>query len=101
YVSSSGYGVFINSARYLTVYAGTAVNKDSRNFPEVKDRNTDKSWSSRPYSDAVEILVPAEGVEFYVFAGPKAIDAVSRYNLYCGGGVLPPRWGLGFTQRVK
>jgi alpha-glucosidase (family GH31 glycosyl hydrolase) len=101
YVSSSGYGVFINSARYLTVYAGTAVTKDSPNFPEVKDRNTDKTWSSRPYSDAVEILVPASGVEFYVFAGPKAVDAVSRYNLFCGGGVLPPRWGLGFTQRVK
>ncbi len=101
YVSSSGYGVFINSARYLTVYAGTAVNKDSPNFPEVKDRNTDKTWSSRPYSDAVEILVPAGGVEFYVFAGPKPVDAVSRYNLFCGGGVLPPRWGLGFTQRVK
>src|ERR1051325_193035 len=28
YVSSTGYGVFINSARYLQVYAGTAVRKD-------------------------------------------------------------------------
>jgi alpha-D-xyloside xylohydrolase len=23
-----------------------------------------------------------------------------RYNLFNGGGCLPPRWGLGFTQRV-
>ncbi len=29
YVSSNGYGVFINSARYLTVYAGSAARKDS------------------------------------------------------------------------
>jgi len=28
------------------------------------------------------------------------LDAVRRFNLYCGGGCLPPRWGLGFTQRV-
>lgn len=34
------------------------------------------------------------------FAGENALEAVRRYNLFCGGGVLPPRWGLGFTQRV-
>ena len=101
YVSSKGYGVFINSARYIDVYAGTGVRKDSKNPPVEKDRNTDKSWSSRPYSDAVEMLVPAAGVEVYVFAGPTALDAVRRFNLFNGGGVLPPRWGLGFTQRVK
>ena len=101
YVSSKGYGVFINSARYLTVYAGTGVRKDSKNPPVEKDRNTDKTWSSRPYSDAVEILVPAPGVEVYVFAGPTTLNAVQRFNLFNGGGVLPPRWGLGFTQRVK
>ena len=48
YVSSKGYGVFINSARYINVYAGTAVRKDSKNPPVEKDRNTDRSWSSRP-----------------------------------------------------
>jgi alpha-D-xyloside xylohydrolase len=101
YVSSKGYGVFINAARYLTVYAGSGVRKDSKNPPTEKDRNKDKSWSSRPSSDAVEIQVPANGVEVYLFAGPTALDAVRRYNLFNGGGVLPPRWGLGFTQRVK
>ena len=100
YVSSHGYGVLINSAEYLTVYVGTGVRKDSKNPPEVKDRNTDRTWSSRPYSDIVEALVPADGVEVLLFAGPTALDAVRRYNLYCGGGCLPPRWGLGFTQRV-
>jgi len=101
YVSSKGYGVFINSARYLDVYAGSAARKDSENPPIAKDRNTDKSWTARPYSDAVEILVPAEGVELYLFGGPKPLDAVRRFNLFNGGGVLPPRWGLGFTQRVQ
>lgn len=101
YVSNAGYGVLINTARYITVYAGTAVRKDSEHPPVEKNRNEDKSWSARPYSDAVEILVPAAGTEIYVFAGPTALDAIRRYNLFNGGGALPPRWGLGFTQRVK
>lgn len=100
YVSSNGYGVFINSARYITVYAGSGVRQDSKNPAVAQDRNTDKNWSAQPYSDAVEMLVPAEGVEIYVFSGPKPMEAVRRFNLFNGGGCLPPRWGLGFTQRV-
>lgn len=101
YISSNGYGILINSARYITIYVGTGVRKDSPNAPVAKDRNTDKSWSSRPYSDAVEVMVPAEGVEVLLFTGENTLDVVRRYNLYCGGGSLPPRWGLGFTQRVQ
>ncbi|MCF2504238.1 DUF5110 domain-containing protein [Dyadobacter sp. CY107] len=100
YVSSLGYGIFVNSAKYIDVYAGSNVRKDSKNPPEVMDRNTDKNWSAHPYSDAVEMLIPAQGIEIYVFAGPKPINAVQRFNLLSGGGCLPPRWGLGFTQRV-
>src|SRR6478672_1433607 len=33
YVSSKGYGVFINSARYLKVWTGTSLRKDSEIFP--------------------------------------------------------------------
>ncbi|MBP5278696.1 MAG: DUF5110 domain-containing protein [Prevotella sp.] len=101
YVSSEGYGILINSARYLTVYAGSGARKDSPDAPVVKDRNTDKTWSSRPYSDAVSVFVPAQGVEIYLFAGPTMMDVIRRYNLMCGGGPLPPRWGLGFTQRTQ
>lgn len=101
YISSLGYGVFVNSARYLTVYAGSGARKDSPNAPVPKDRNTDKTWTSAPYSDAVSIQVPAQGVEIYLFAGPTPMDVVRRYNLFCGGGPLPPRWGLGFVQRTK
>ena len=101
YISSDGYGVFINSARYITVYAGSGARKDSPNAPEAKDRNTDKTWSSRPYSDAVTMVVPAPGAEIYLIGGPTPMDVVRRYNLLCGGGTLPPRWGLGFTQRTQ
>ncbi|MCC8018200.1 MAG: DUF5110 domain-containing protein [Rikenellaceae bacterium] len=101
YVSSAGYGVLVNSARYMTFYIGTAVRSDARDAPRARDRNTDSGWTSRPYSDAVEVYVPAEGVEVYLFSGGTPLGAVERYNLFCGGGALPPRWGLGFTQRVE
>jgi alpha-glucosidase (family GH31 glycosyl hydrolase) len=100
YVSSAGYGVLVDAARYIAVYAGTAVRKDSKRPPPVKDRNTDRSWTSMPLSDAVEVLVPTSGATLYVFGGPTPMDAVRRYNLFSGGGVLPPKWGFGFLHRV-
>ena len=100
YVSSAGYGVLINSARYVTVYAGTGLRTQSVHPPKIKDRNTDRTWESQPNSDAVEVLVPAAGVDVFLFAGSSSMEVVQRYNLYNGGGVLPPKWGLGFTQRV-
>jgi alpha-D-xyloside xylohydrolase len=101
YVSSKGYGVLINSARYITVYAGTTVRADSPSQPEIRDRNTDANWTASPKSDAVEILVPTTSAEVYVFGGTSILDVVSRYNLFSGGGVLPPKWGLGFTYRTN
>ena len=100
FVSSKGYGVLINSARYIDVYAGTSVRRDSENPPEIKNRNTDKDWSARPYSDNLEFLVPAKGAELVFFSGKTMLDVVKRFNLYNGGGPLPPKWGLGFWQRV-
>lgn len=100
YVSSKGYGVFINSARYIDVWAGTAVTKDSKVPMKARDRNTDRKWTSQPYSDNVSFLIPVEGVEIMIFGGPTALDAVSRFNLFNGGGCMPPRWGLGFWHRT-
>jgi alpha-D-xyloside xylohydrolase len=100
YASSKGYGVLINAARYIDVWVGSAVEKDSKHPPVVRDRNTDKNWEANPYSDNIEMLVPAEGAEIIVFGGPTILDAVRRFNLYSGGGTLPPKWGLGFWQRT-
>jgi alpha-D-xyloside xylohydrolase len=100
FVSSKGYGVLINAARYIDVYVGTGVRVDSKNPPLAKDRNTDKSWSSQPYSDNLEMVIPANGVELVLFSGENMLDVVQRFNLYCGGGVIPPKWGLGFWHRT-
>lgn len=100
YVSSKGYGVLINSARYLTVYVGTAVRVDSQKKPKVFNRNNDEDWEAQPLSDAVEILIPAAEAEIILFAGKSPMEVVQKYNLYSGGGCLPPKWGLGFTYRT-
>ncbi|GAB4025545.1 glycoside hydrolase family 31 protein [Spirosoma koreense] len=100
YVSSLGYGVLINTARYLTVYAGTGVLAGGPHSPPEMNRNSQKDWNPQPYSDAVEMVVPAAGTEVYVFAGRTPLEVVQRYNLYCGGGPIPPKWGLGFTHRM-
>jgi alpha-glucosidase (family GH31 glycosyl hydrolase) len=100
YISSKGYGVLINAAKYIDVYVGTGLRKDSKTPANPQDRNTDKSWTAAPYSDVVEVVVPEEGVELIMFAGENVQQVVQRYNLYCGGGYLPPKWGLGFWQRT-
>ena len=101
YVSSAGYGVFIDSSRYITVNVGLGVRVAAAVKPPAVDRTTHgDDWIERPRSDAIEALVPASGVDVYVFAGPTPLDAVRRYNLFGGGGALPPKWGLGFMTRT-
>jgi len=100
FVSTKGYGVLINSARYIDVYVGTGVSRDSKHPATIYDRNTDRKWSAQPYSDNLEMVVPADGVEMVMFTGKTMLDVVRRFNLYCGGGVIPPKWGLGFWHRT-
>lgn len=83
YVTTGGYGVFIDNARYLTYYFDKTGPRDG-GWPEV----------------TVEIP-HAEGTRVVIFAGPTMKEAIARYNLYSGGGCVPPRWGLGMWYRVK
>ena len=92
YISSNGYGVFVNAARYIEVYAGTASRIDSKSAPKPRDRNTDENWTSRPYSDAVEMLVPTAGVEVYVFGW--------AYTVGCRQAVQPVQWRRADTAQV-
>ncbi len=99
YISSKGYGVLINSSQRVKIHVGVGNRKDSKR-PAPIDRTTDKNWSARPLSDAIEASVQGSGFEIFVFCGNSPLEAVQRYNLYCGGGVLPPKWGLGFWHRM-
>src|SRR5579862_8154757 len=84
YVTTHGYGVLIDTARYATFYMGGK----KPNGPALHS------------PDEVVAEVPeARGAEVYVFGGPTLREAVQRYNLFSGGGPMPPRWGLGFWYR--
>jgi len=99
YISSKGYGVLINSSNRIKIHVGISNRKDSK-LPERIDRTTGKNWQARPTSDAVEASVQGKGLEIYVFGGNSPLKVVQRYNLFCGGGVMPPKWGLGFWHRM-
>ena len=96
-LSSRGYGIFINAAARLQVYAGRSHRKERH--PEIRSRR-DPDWRAVAVSEIMEIAVPVDGVEVVLFSGPSILDVVRRFNLYCGGGCLPPKWGLGFWHRT-
>ena len=86
YCSSRGYGVFVDTARFASFYTGNVVAKPTA--------------STKQKTKTMLVEVPAaKGVDVYIFAGPTALDAVKRYNLFSGGGCVPPLWGLGLQYR--
>lgn len=99
YVSDHGYGVFLNLSEPIKVYAGT-THSAHLPHPPIFDRQ-DPRWRDVSVSRRVEMLFSSEEAEALIFAGPSMAEVVCRFNLYCGGGCLPPRWGLGFWHRMS
>jgi hypothetical protein len=107
YVSSHGYGVFVDTARYLTIYCGSKMRKGEGGSSRPVDERVAADVAQLPQSlerfhmdRAGEILLEARGLDLYVFGGPSLREVVQRYNLFAGGGPLVPRWGLGFWYRA-
>ena len=82
YVTTDGYGVYVDTARPVSFYCGA-------------NEKTDHS----PRTMVVDIPV-AKGAAIYIFAGENTLEAVRKYNLFSGGGAMPPMWGLGVWYRV-
>ena len=97
YLSDAGYGVFVDCARYLNVNAGGA-HPITRQPPEC-DRLT-PGWEAVRPGQSVEFSTHTDDFDLYLFAGQNLLEVVQRFNLFCGGGCLPPKWGLGFWYRV-
>lgn len=109
YVTTQGYGVFVDTARYVQFYCGTH-NKirqaTARTANVSKDAGTvevdpDQLYKSKADSSMGMVIdIPsARGADVYVFGGPSMCNAVQRYNLFSGGGCVPPLWGLGVMYR--
>lgn len=108
YVSTAGYGVLIDTARYATFYTGSArplrAGKTAHGSTAAISLSAEDLYATRGAGEAGDVLVEipsADGVEVYLFAGPGMLEAVQRYILFSGGGCLPPRWGLGAWYRCR
>lgn len=107
YISSAGYGLFVNTFRYTTFLMGTnsergqsagmtAENEAHKEFSEAAIYALKRAKEERK----VIIDIPAAGgIELYLFAG-DFMEIVQRYNLFSGGGCVPPMWGLGMWYRI-
>jgi len=103
FVSTRGYGVFVDTARFASFYTGNVAPKgtpagDARGKAAT---STEELYGARQ-TDAKTILIQipaAQGVDVYVIAGPAMLEVVRRYDLFAGGGCVPPLWGLGIQYR--
>jgi alpha-D-xyloside xylohydrolase len=105
YVTNRGYGILVDTLRTAEFYCGEAYPKPSQPTTVRRELvNTPVDTHARSLGNASTLLVEvprASGVEVYLFAGPSMLEAVKRYNLFSGGGVVPPEWGLGFWYRAE
>lgn len=104
YVTTEGIGIFVDTSRYATFYFGDVRHKPRQPEGAAARASLDPNYTQSVTDEeraAITIEVPrASGVDVYLFAGPTMLDAVRRYNIFSGGGVLPPEWGLGFWYRA-
>ncbi len=105
YVSTRGYGVLVDSARNVEFDCGNAREKPLHpQAASAGEANTPETTRELAMRDRGQITVEvphAAGVDLYLFGGPTMLQAVQRYNLFSGGGVVPPEWGLGFWYRAE
>ena len=108
YVSTAGYGVLVDTLRNAKFYCGNLAQAGQGAVAFAQDQRkntiattTDELYKRRELDQKrMRIEIPlARGVDIYLFAGPTMMHAVQRYNLFSGGGCVPPMWGLGMFYR--
>jgi alpha-D-xyloside xylohydrolase len=104
YVTTEGIGVLIDTARYANFYFGDARPKPTQSVASVSQSNPAPNYTHNLQMQdqgLITVDIPhTSGVDVYLFAGPTMLDAVKRYNVFSGGGIIPPEWGLGFWYRM-
>ncbi|MGA2848207.1 MAG: TIM-barrel domain-containing protein [Terracidiphilus sp.] len=104
YVTTEGIGILIDTARYATFYFDTAHPKPVHPVQQIAGASPDPGHTHNSQGvdrGRITVEVPnAGGVDVYLVAGPTMLDAVRRYNIFSGGGFVPPEWGLGFWYRL-
>lgn len=105
FVSTRGYGFYLDTARYAQMYFGVTNPLGAHDRPEEQKEivasSAEELYARKAASHKTMLweIPTAKGIDVYIFAGRDISDVVSRYNLFCGGGALPPLWGLGIHYR--
>ena len=105
-VSTGGYGIYIDTARYAEISCGVQRNDAAVAKQADQGVMTDVNELYRireavGVSDLILDIPAAKGIDLYVFEGQTITDIVAQYNLFSGGGCLPPYWGLGILYRCN
>jgi alpha-D-xyloside xylohydrolase len=105
YVTTGGYGILVDTFRHAQFYCGEAHAKPPKTSSTRRmDHNTPQRMQEGDQQEISKVLVEvprAEGADVYYFSGPSMLAAIQRYNLFSGGGIAPPEWGLGFWYRPE
>ncbi len=102
YVTTRGYGIFVDTARFATFCCGTARRVEEQTSDQRAGYAEDAPKLEESERAFITVQVDeAQGLDVYLFGGPSMLDAVRRFNLFAGGGVNPPEWGLGFWYRTQ
>ena len=103
FVTTEGIGILVDTARYATFYLGDARSKPAQAEQQSGSANPEPNYTHMVKENETSYIIVdvphAPGVDIYLFAGPDMLNAVKRYNVFSGGGFVPPEWGLGFWYR--
>lgn len=105
FVSTAGYGMYFDTARYIDVHCGfrkKGTSKDAVLNQQLID-SVDELYANRVSDEelVMSVEIPfASGIDVYIFEGKNILDVVSQYNMFSGGGCDVPEWGLGVLYRA-
>lgn len=107
YVTTAGYGVMIDSARDIRFFCGQSKPKGASekmgavSLANLLTKREDyESYLKRDVTRMIIDIPIAKGADIYIFSGNNMKEAVQKYNMFSGGGVNPPEWGLGVWYRM-
>ncbi len=104
FVSTAGYGVYVDTARHTSFYCKCSIKKDAN--PENNEKNEvfdtpEALYKNDSAKGRMLIDIPfTQGIDIYLFFADSMRDVICGYNMFSGGGVLPPLWGLGVQYRT-
>ncbi|SCH64103.1 Alpha-xylosidase [uncultured Ruminococcus sp.] len=103
FVTTNGYGIYLDTARNATFYCGYGKNKNRPPKPNnavtvTAEALYEKTALEEDTVMAIEIPY-AKGIDLYLFEGDTITDIVAQYNQFSGGGCDVPEWGLGVYYR--